>query len=89
MAVNRVGRICRANAGVQMGNDLMAIKIKVDPMRRAAPLATAQYAAVKGAGFVKVMNGEGKMKGTHKNRLRQMRRQGNARRAYPFHPLAV
>lgn len=65
MSIDRIGRSHRARIGVEMRHDLMAIKIKIDPMLRTAPLATAQHTPVKGAGGIKIMNGKGKVKRAH------------------------
>jgi hypothetical protein len=49
----------------QVGDDLMAVKIKVYPFRATAALGTAQNIAIKGAGFIKVSNWKGEVKRLH------------------------
>ena len=46
-----------------MGHNLMPIKVKVDPLIRTSPFATAQNVAIKGAGCRKIMHRKGKVKG--------------------------
>src|SRR3546814_18756187 len=49
VAVDRVGVGAWACAGIEMRDDLMAVEIEIDPFGRAAALAAAKHAAVKGA----------------------------------------
>ncbi len=47
-AVDRIGRPSLAKLGRQMGDDLMAEQIKIDPMIALPPRAAAQHAGVEG-----------------------------------------
>ena len=46
---------------VQMGDDLMAIEIEIDPGFGAAPLGATEQLAIEGARNSQVMDGERKM----------------------------
>jgi hypothetical protein len=48
--------------GSEMRNDLMTVEIEIDPAFRAAAFFTLEYAAIKLAGRVKVVNGKRKVK---------------------------
>jgi hypothetical protein len=48
--------------GLQMGNDLMAEEIEIDPLRGASPFRTTQKATVESACCVKIINREGNVK---------------------------
>ena len=64
MAVDRiVMRPAGDLAGIEMGDDLMAEEIEVDPVIGMAPLRTAERAAVKGAGRVEIVDRKGEVEG--------------------------
>ena len=46
----------------QMGDDLMAQKIKVDPVIALPPLGATQHFAIKAARRLQIVNGKGQMK---------------------------
>lgn len=52
-----------------MGDDLVAVKIKVDPVRTGAAFGAAEQLAIEGAGGGEVMNGEGEMEWRHGGKL--------------------
>jgi len=58
-------RRCDRHARIQMGDDLMAVKIEVDPGFAAAALRATEQLAIEGAGGCQVMDGKGEMKGAH------------------------
>jgi hypothetical protein len=75
MPIHRIAgrhRLCRR---VEMGHNLMPIKIKIDPLLRAAPLATAQNIPIKGAGGREIVNRKSKMKRTHRRSLARWARE--------------
>src|SRR3546814_4700316 len=61
VAVDRVGVGAWACAGIEMRDDLMAVEIEIDPFGRAAALAAAKHAAVKGARGGEIVDRKGEM----------------------------
>ncbi|KAG0924075.1 hypothetical protein G6F31_019252 [Rhizopus arrhizus] len=59
--VHGAGGLVAAFAGRQVGADLVAVEVEVDPFGRAAALRTAQLFAVEGAGFGQVADREGQV----------------------------
>jgi hypothetical protein len=49
----------------KMRNDLVAVKVKVNPLVRTAALGAAKKSSVKMARLLKVVNGKGQMKRVH------------------------
>ena len=60
-AVDRVGRPGAHRFGRQMGDDLVAAKIEIDPALGASTLGAAEQPAVKGAGRGEIVDREGEM----------------------------
>ena len=61
-AIDLVGACLASFLGFQVGDDLMAEKVEIDPVGTGTPLGTAQHVTVKGARGGKVVNREGDMK---------------------------
>ena len=49
----------------EMGDDLVAVEVEIDPFSTGAALGAAKQAAIEAAGGVEIMDGESKMKGRH------------------------
>ena len=62
MSVHRIGRIPPGRLPVQVGDDLVAEEIEVDPPLVAATFGTSQDPAIEGAGGLEVVHGKGEMK---------------------------
>jgi predicted regulator of amino acid metabolism with ACT domain len=68
MAIDRVVMwIAAAGIRLQMGDDLMAEEIEVDPLRRAAAFGAAERRSVKMPGGSKVVNRKSDMKGSKRH----------------------
>jgi hypothetical protein len=65
VAVDRVAVGGGDHARVQMGDDLVAVQVEVDPAVAAAALRAAEQPAVEGAGGGQIVDGEGEMKGAY------------------------
>jgi hypothetical protein len=76
MAIDRIAGRNRLRLGIKMGDNLMPIKIEIDPMVRTPAFATAQNPAIKGAGGIQIMHGKSKVKGSHAKRDRPNYSQG-------------
>ena len=61
VTVNRVGGGIAAHIGGEVGNNLMAVEVEIDPFLAAAPLFAAHHAAVKRTRCGKVMDGKGEV----------------------------
>ncbi len=49
----------------EMGDELVAVEVEIDPRRRRPPLAAAEHAAVEGARAREVVDGKGKVEARH------------------------
>ena len=58
-------RASRHRAGREMGDDLVAEEIEIDPFVRAAPLRAAEQPAVESARGVEIVDREGEVEGRH------------------------
>ena len=65
MAVDRIAGAAAPRAGDEMGDDLMAVEIEIDPFVRASPLGAAEQPAIKGARGGEIVDREGEMEGRH------------------------
>ena len=63
MAVDRIGVPARRHRRVEMGDDLVAEEIEVDPFVRASPLRAAEQAAVEGARGLEIVDRKGEVEG--------------------------
>jgi hypothetical protein len=70
VAVNRVHHPITARPGLQVGNDLMAIEVEVDPGLGAPALWAAEQASVEGAGRREIVNREGEVEGGRGHRAK-------------------
>jgi hypothetical protein len=57
-------RPVRFRGGLQMGYDLMAEEIKVDPLLRASPLRAAQQASIERPRSLKIIDRKGNVEGS-------------------------
>ena len=64
IAVDRVGvgRDCDLRR-IEMGDDLVAEKVEIDPLIRVAALGAAERAAIEGAGGLEIVDGKGEVEG--------------------------
>src|SRR5690606_20922642 len=60
-AVDRIVRGGGGCVGCEVGDDLVAVEIEVDPLVRTAPFAAANHPAPKFAGGGKVVDGKGEV----------------------------
>src|SRR5690606_37924810 len=58
-----------AGLGREVGDDLVAVEVEVDPLGRAAAFGAAQELAVEGARGLQVVHGEGEVKGRERRRV--------------------
>ena len=66
VAIDRIAVRSRdRHAWVQVGDDLVAVEVEIDPGFAAASLGAAQQPAIEGASGGQVMDGEGEMEGAH------------------------
>ena len=71
---------CPCRCRGEMGDDLMAEKVEIDPLVRTSPLRAAEQAAIECAGLGKVVDGKGEVKRgerRHCGALRDSRDAGN------------
>jgi hypothetical protein len=50
--------------GLEMSDNLMAEEVKIDPLRRASPLRTAQQASIKSPSSLQIINRESDVEGS-------------------------
>ena len=69
IAIHRAGVVVAGLVGAQMGDDLVAEEIEINPIRRRAPLRATQQIAIKSARFIQGGDREGEMERLHGGRF--------------------